>query len=98
MCRAYPYTKWKKRTKLEDKSITCLLLGVSNECKGYRLYDSVTKKIVVSWDVIFKEDKQWNLDASYKKKLLMDAECNDRENEEEYEGSTEEEEAMIIKN
>ncbi|KAJ8649924.1 hypothetical protein MRB53_002947 [Persea americana] len=35
-----------KRTKLEDKSFSCVLLGVSEESKAYRLYDPVSKRIV----------------------------------------------------
>ncbi|KAL6321195.1 hypothetical protein AAG906_015539 [Vitis piasezkii] len=41
-----------KRTKLEDKSFTCVLLGVSEESKAYRLYDPIAKKIVISRDVV----------------------------------------------
>lgn len=45
-----------RRTKLEDKSFSCVLLGVSEESKGYRLYDPVGKKIVISKDVVFEEN------------------------------------------
>ncbi|GJX04969.1 retrovirus-related pol polyprotein from transposon TNT 1-94 [Tanacetum coccineum] len=38
----------------------CVLLGVSDESKAYRLYDPVSKKIIVSRDVIFEEDESWN--------------------------------------
>ena len=55
-----------KRTKLEDKSFTCVLLGVSEESKAYRLYDPIAKKIVISRDVVFEEDKSWDWDKSYK--------------------------------
>jgi len=36
------------------------LLGVSEESKAYRLYDPVTKKIIISRDVIVEEDGRWN--------------------------------------
>ncbi|WKA06778.1 hypothetical protein VitviT2T_024662 [Vitis vinifera] len=49
-----------KRKKLDDKSFQCVLLGVSEESKAYKLYDPVSKKIVVSRDVVFEEDKCWN--------------------------------------
>lgn len=42
-----------KKTKLEDKSFTCMLLGVSEESKPYRLYDLIARKIVVSRGIIF---------------------------------------------
>lgn len=37
-----------RRTKLENKSMSCVLLGVSDEFKEYRLYDPIAKKIIVS--------------------------------------------------
>lgn len=42
-----------KRGKLDNKSFPCVFLGVSEESKGYRLFDPITKKIVVSRDVVF---------------------------------------------
>jgi hypothetical protein len=33
---------------------------MSDESKGYKLFDPLNKKIVVSKDVIFEEDKQWD--------------------------------------
>ena len=35
-----------------------MLLGVSVESKGYRLFDPIVKKVVVSRDVVFEEEKQ----------------------------------------
>ena len=37
-----------------------MLLGFSEESKGYRLYNPATKKIVVSKDVVFEENKGWS--------------------------------------
>ncbi|TXG67955.1 hypothetical protein EZV62_009230 [Acer yangbiense] len=34
--------------------------GVSEESKAYRLYDPVSKKIIVSRDVVFEENECWN--------------------------------------
>lgn len=49
-----------KRKKLDEKSVKCILLGVSEESKAYRLYDPISKKNVVSRNVIFDEDEHWN--------------------------------------
>ena len=49
-----------RRKKLDAKSFVSVLLGVNEESKAYRLYDPVGKKIVVSKDVVFEEDKSWN--------------------------------------
>ena len=59
-CLAHAHVPNEKRRKLDDKSITCVLLGFSEESKGYRLYNTSTKKIVVSRDVVFEETKGWN--------------------------------------
>jgi hypothetical protein len=37
-------------------------LGLSDESKGYKLYNLVNKKIVISKDGIFEEGKSWNWD------------------------------------
>lgn len=52
-----------KRSKLDDKSITCVMLGFSEESKGYKLYNPDTKKIVISKDVVFEETKGWDWEA-----------------------------------
>lgn len=49
-----------KRTKLDDKSLICVLLGVSEEFKAYRLYDPVSQGIITSRDAVFEADKNWD--------------------------------------
>ena len=63
-CVAHVHIPNVRRTKLDAKSFTCVLLGLSEESKAYRLYDLVAKKIVISRDVVFEEDKSWNWDRS----------------------------------
>jgi hypothetical protein len=46
-----------KEKKLDDRSVRCMLLGISEESKAYKLYDPDKKKIIVSRDVVFDEDK-----------------------------------------
>jgi len=45
------------RTKLDDKSLSYVLLGVSEESKAYRLYDPTSQRIIISRDVLFEEEK-----------------------------------------
>lgn len=52
-CLAHVHVPDNKRIKLDDKSMKCILLGVNKESKAYRLFDPVSKKIVISRDVIF---------------------------------------------
>lgn len=59
-CIAHAHVLDARRTKLDNKSITCVSLGVSEEAKGYRLYDPIKKKVFVSRDVLFEEEKQWD--------------------------------------
>jgi hypothetical protein len=56
-CLAHVHVQEVKQSKLDNKSFVCVLLGMSEESKGYRLFDPLNKKIVVSKDVIFEKDK-----------------------------------------
>ena len=48
-----------KRKKLDEKSIKCVHLGMRKETKSYRMYNPVTKRIIVSRDVVFDEQESW---------------------------------------
>ncbi|MCH85501.1 retrovirus-related pol polyprotein from transposon tnt 1-94 [Trifolium medium] len=56
-CLAHVHIPDKQRKKLDNKSKRCVLLGVSDESKAYKLYDPVDKKIIISRDVVFEESK-----------------------------------------
>ena len=56
-CLAYVHVPQENRRKLNDRSICCVLLGVSEETKGW-LYDPIAKTVVVSIDVVFEEEKE----------------------------------------
>ena len=49
----------KPRKKLDDRSSALVHLGTEPESKAYRLLDPTSKRIVVSRDVVFEEDKKW---------------------------------------
>lgn len=59
-CVAHVHVPDQNRSKLDDKSVKCVLLGVSDESKAYRLFDPVSKKIIVSRNVVFEENESWN--------------------------------------
>ena len=82
-CIAHVYVSKERRTKLDNRTISCVLLGVSEESKGYRLFDPVAKRVVVSRDVIFEEEKQWDWDVSYEKQIVVDLEWGDGDGENE---------------
>ena len=66
-----------RRTKLESKSRSCVYFGESEESKGYRLYDPVSKDIVISRDVVVEEDKMWNWGESHAEQIKLDLEWGD---------------------
>ena len=55
-CLSYALVPQTQRRKLDDKAVKCIFVGYSTESKGYRLYHPQTKRILVSWDVVFVED------------------------------------------
>ena len=59
-CLAHVHTPDQQRFKLDDKSKQCVLFGVSDESKAYKLFDPVNRKIIISKGVIFEEQKNWN--------------------------------------
>jgi len=59
-CLAHVHTPDQQRIKLDTKSKKCVLLGVSEESKAYRLLDPINNRIIISKDVIFEEGKNWN--------------------------------------
>lgn len=58
-CIGYVHVPQQQRKKLDDRSIKCVHLGVSEESKAYKMYDPVTKKVWISRDVKFVENEQW---------------------------------------
>lgn len=45
---------------MDDKGVKCVLLGVSEESNAYKLYNLITRKIIISRDVQFDEENTWN--------------------------------------
>ncbi|XP_074342697.1 uncharacterized protein LOC141680342 [Apium graveolens] len=48
------------RSKLDDKSEKCIFIGYSERSKAYKLYNPVTKKVVISRDVRFDENSAFD--------------------------------------
>jgi hypothetical protein len=59
-CLAFVHVPDVQRKKLDNKSIKCVHLGISDESKLYKLFNPIDKKIIVSRDVVFDESKGWN--------------------------------------
>jgi transposase InsO family protein len=58
-CVAYAQIPEAKRKKLDDREEKCIFIGNSETSKAYKVYNSVTNKVVVSRDVIFSENEAW---------------------------------------
>jgi len=84
-CVSHVHVPNKTRTKLDDKSLNCVLLGVSEEAKAYRLYYPISKRIIISKDVVFEENERWVWDKKYQKDIACDLEWGDDEKEEVHE-------------
>lgn len=57
---AYKHVPEQERTKLDDRSEKFVFIGYDGKSKGYKLYNPINGKIVVSRDVEFNEDASWN--------------------------------------
>jgi len=59
-CIGYVHIPEARRTKLDNKSCKAIFLGVSEESKAYRMYNPNSKKIIISRDVVFEENRTWD--------------------------------------
>lgn len=57
-CEAFVHIPNVNRTKLEAKSQKMIFVGYHNNSTNYRLFDTNTKKITVSRNVLFNEDSR----------------------------------------
>ncbi|RVX14481.1 Retrovirus-related Pol polyprotein from transposon RE1 [Vitis vinifera] len=67
-----PYTPQQngvKRDKLDKKAEPGVFIGYSNSSKAYRIFQPQNGKILVSRDVKFMEDRQWNWEESINMQL-----------------------------
>jgi hypothetical protein len=44
--------------KLDDRTSEAIMIGYPKNTKGYKLWDLKTQKVIISRDVLFKEEKQ----------------------------------------
>lgn len=60
ICIGHVHIPDKNKQKLDDKSLWCVFLGLSQESKDYRMYDPMFKNIIMSRYMVFEEDKKWD--------------------------------------
>ena len=54
-CKAFVHVPKDERSKLDAKTRQCIFIGYGLDEFGYRLYDSIKKKLVIIRDIIFME-------------------------------------------
>lgn len=55
---AYAHILAKTRTKLDDRAEKAIFIGYKQG--GYKLFNPMTKRVIVSRDVTFAEEKTWD--------------------------------------
>lgn len=58
-CTAHVKTTQPGQKKLDDRSVPMIYLGPEEGTKGQRLYNPVTRKLVISRDIHFEENRKW---------------------------------------
>lgn len=56
-CKAFAHVPNTKRKKLDDKAVEHIFIGYANDQKAYRLYHKASRKVIISRDVTFIENK-----------------------------------------
>ena len=71
---AYAQVPEVKRKKLDNYGKKCIFIRYNEELKAYKLNNSLTKKLVVSRDVVFNEVEAWSWSnaENVKKQLVVD--------------------------
>ena len=59
-CVTYAHVPDELRNKLDKKGQKCIFVGYSEDTKAYKLYDPVTRKLIISHDVQFIENESWD--------------------------------------
>ena len=71
-CISHVHILDSKRIKLNDNSVRCVLLEVGEDSKAYRLYNLVSRKIIVNRDVKFKKENSWDWNKSHEEAIIAD--------------------------
>ena len=56
-----------KKRKLDNKEERCIFVGYKDGIKGYKVWNPLTRKIVYSQDVVFREVKMTSINEDESK-------------------------------
>ena len=76
-CIAYAHVPDEKRKKLDDKGKKYVFRGISEESKACKLINPITKKIIISRDVIFDEKSTWNWNGQQPTQVMFDSDSEE---------------------
>nr|GEX83448.1 retrovirus-related Pol polyprotein from transposon TNT 1-94 [Tanacetum cinerariifolium] len=83
---AYVHVLSQRRLKLNDRSEKHVFVGYDKQSKGYKLYNPVTRNVVVSRDMKFDEEGSWDWSIQESERydflLMTDEEETDESSEE----------------
>jgi len=57
-CVAYAHIPEELRNKLDNKGEKCISVAYSDEFKAYKLYNPLTKKVIINRDMQFIEEEE----------------------------------------
>ena len=80
-CVAYAHVSNELRRKLDKKGHKCIFVGYSEDTKAYKLYDPVTRKVIISRDVQFVENESWDGTIDINVKIVSNIDNDDMEEE-----------------
>ncbi|XP_074347359.1 uncharacterized protein LOC141686208 [Apium graveolens] len=80
---AYAHIPDQKRKKLDDKGKKCIFTGYDKRSKVYRLYNPLTKNLIISRDVEFDESDYWRWSEDERKvaDLFFNGDDDDGDNQ-----------------
>ncbi|KAG9450495.1 hypothetical protein H6P81_010460 [Aristolochia fimbriata] len=83
-CIAYAHIPEQRRKKLDDRGEKCIFVGYDSKTKAYKLYNPVTKRLIISRDVEFDEEDcwRWSEEEKNNKELFYNDDDNSGEEEE----------------
>ena len=61
-CPAYAHIPSDERSKLYSQSLKCIFLRFKKRVKGYKLWDPVNRKKIISKDVVFDQKSMLNME------------------------------------
>ena len=80
-CVAYAHVLDELRRKLDKKGQKCIFVDYSEDTKAYKLYDLVTRKVIISRDVHFVENESWDGTVNINVNIVSNVDNDDMEEE-----------------